>query len=61
MLVLQWHTTVSAADEKWTEDVFNKVFDGKPFDQLTLRDFGTQFIKILSDVDPDPSKRTFGK
>lgn len=32
----QWHATTSQADEKWTEAVFTKAFDGKPFDQVYL-------------------------
>jgi hypothetical protein len=38
--VMQWHTTLSAADEKWTEEVFSRVFHGKPFDQVSSVRFG---------------------
>jgi len=41
------------------EDLFKKTFNNKPFDQLTLQDFGAAFRKIFADINPDPSKRTF--
>ena len=34
LTLLQWHATVSQADEQWTEQVFNQIFNGKPFDQV---------------------------
>ncbi|KAF9500697.1 heme peroxidase [Pleurotus eryngii] len=57
-VLYRWHATTSAVDEKWTEDVFNSAFGGKPFDQLSLRDLST-IGKIFADVPADPSKRTF--
>lgn len=30
IFLIQWHPTVSAKDEKWTEDFFAKAFNGKP-------------------------------
>ncbi|KAF8579879.1 heme peroxidase [Ramaria rubella] len=59
-LLYRWHTTTSAADQTWTEEVFSRAFGGKPFDEITIQDFGASFMKILSQLDPDPSKRTFG-
>lgn len=38
-LVYRWHPTVSARDEKWTEDFFQKVFPGQDVSKLPLRDF----------------------
>ncbi|KAJ7133385.1 heme peroxidase [Mycena epipterygia] len=58
-VLYRWHPTISAADEKWTEEVFNKVFNNKPFDQLTIKDFGAAFGQTFATIDPDPSKRTF--
>jgi hypothetical protein len=40
--------------------VFNKVFNNKPFDQLTMQDFGSGFGQSFAALNPDPSKRTFG-
>ncbi|KAJ8518487.1 hypothetical protein ONZ45_g4459 [Pleurotus djamor] len=57
-VLYRWHATTSAVDEKWTEDVFNHAFGGKPFDQLSLRDLAT-IGKLFADVPSDPAKRTF--
>ncbi|KAJ7078001.1 heme peroxidase [Mycena belliarum] len=59
-VLYRWHPTLSAPDEKWTEDVFNGMFKNKPFDQLSVKDFGAAFGRTFSVIDPDPSKRTFG-
>ncbi|KAJ6585690.1 heme peroxidase [Mycena capillaripes] len=59
-VLYRWHPTLSAADEKWTQNVFNKFFNNKPFDQLTMQDFGSAFGRTFAAIDPDPSKRTFG-
>ncbi|KAF9039702.1 heme peroxidase [Hymenopellis radicata] len=59
-VLYRWHPTLSAADQQWTEDVFNKVFNNKPFDQLTMQDFGVAFGQTFAAIDADPSKRTFG-
>ncbi|KAF9492298.1 heme peroxidase [Pleurotus eryngii] len=56
--MLYRHGTTSAANEKWTEEIFNSAFGGKPFDQLSLSDLST-FGKIFADLPADPSKRTF--
>jgi len=58
-VLYRWHATTSQADEKWTEAVFDKIFQNKPFNQLTMQDFGAAFRRILADINPDPSKRTF--
>ncbi|KAJ7174160.1 heme peroxidase [Mycena crocata] len=59
-VLYRWHPTLSAADQQWTEDVFNRVFQNKPFDQLTIQDFGATFGQTFAAIDPDPSQRTFG-
>ncbi|KAJ3760774.1 heme peroxidase [Lentinula raphanica] len=58
-VLYRWHATTSAVDEQWTNNLFKTIFD-KPLDQLTPTDFGGAFFKLLSQIDPDPSKRTFG-
>ncbi|KAF4571708.1 hypothetical protein EYR40_008225 [Pleurotus pulmonarius] len=57
-MLYRWHGTTSAVNEKWTEEIFNSTFGGKPFDQLSMKDLST-FAKIFADVPADPSKRTF--
>ena len=47
LILLQWHTTVSAADEKWTEEVFDSVFDGKPSSQVRIWRINSRSILTL--------------
>ncbi|KAL0959661.1 hypothetical protein HGRIS_011363 [Hohenbuehelia grisea] len=58
-VLYRWHATTSEADEKWTNDMFDSAFGGKPYDQLTLQDLGT-IGKLFQDVPKDPKTRTFG-
>ncbi|KAJ7160327.1 heme peroxidase [Mycena filopes] len=59
-VLYRWHPTLSAPDVQWTEDVFNRVFNNKPFEQLTIQDFVGAFGQTFAQINPDPSKRTFG-
>jgi hypothetical protein len=58
-ILYRWHTTISAADEEWTKQVFHRAFNGIPPEQLTLKDFGSSLLKIIEDINPDPRQRTF--
>ncbi|KAF8993798.1 heme peroxidase [Cyathus striatus] len=58
-ILYRWHATTAEQDVKGTEDIFNSVFNGKPFDQLSRQDlaqFGVQFAKIKEE---EPYNRTF--
>ncbi|KAH9481020.1 Psi-producing oxygenase A [Psilocybe cubensis] len=57
-VLYRWHSTLSEADEKWTNDMFSDIFKGKPFDQLTLADLSV-ISKIFGSIEPNPAKRTF--
>jgi hypothetical protein len=57
---VQWHSTTSAYDEEWTEDLFEMVLRKKSLDNVTLKDFGDAFGRTLTSVHTQPSKRTFG-
>ncbi|RDB14949.1 Psi-producing oxygenase A [Hypsizygus marmoreus] len=57
-ILYRWHAAMSEHDQKWTEGVFNSAFDGKPFDQLSLRDIAT-ISKVFDQVAPNPAERTF--
>nr|GAT46932.1 heme peroxidase [Mycena chlorophos] len=59
-LLYRWHPTLSADDQKWTEDEFSALFNKKPFDEITLPDFFTVMAKLAANVNPDPKQRTFG-
>lgn len=52
---------MSKEDEKWTVDLFSKVFGNKSFGQLTTEDFIGAFKDLVHGLEPDPSKRTFGE
>ncbi|KAK7219323.1 hypothetical protein V2G26_007326 [Clonostachys chloroleuca] len=59
-LVYRWHPTVSARDEKWTQDFFQKLFPGQDVSKLSLPDF----LKGLSNwrneiMAQKPEARTF--
>ncbi|MCV2423659.1 hypothetical protein LNV47_24045 [Paucibacter sp. DJ4R-1] len=65
-LLYRWHAVTSEADEKWTSDIFNKVFTKKS-SELELSDFYDALGRLRSGnvdeslrVDPDPRKRNFG-
>ncbi|PPQ84052.1 hypothetical protein CVT26_013955, partial [Gymnopilus dilepis] len=58
-ILYRWHATVSEADEQWTEQVFNQIFNGKPFDQLTMADLGTVAEVMAEAKAADPPARTF--
>ncbi|KAL4246543.1 hypothetical protein ABKN59_008748, partial [Abortiporus biennis] len=58
-LLYRWHPTIAEKDVKWTEDLFNKVFEGKAFDEITPDDFYPAVVKAFEDVDPNPKTRTF--
>lgn len=55
----RWHATTSAQDEKWVEGVFTNLFEGKPADDLTVKDFYT-VAKKIKESEPDIQHWTFG-
>ncbi|KAG5644792.1 hypothetical protein DXG03_007613 [Asterophora parasitica] len=57
-ILYRWHSTTSEKDQKWTEDVFNSAFGGKPFEELSLKDIAT-IAKVFDAVPSKPSERTF--
>ena len=52
----QWHATTSQADEKWTENLLNSKFGGKPLDQVDMNDFAKVFGGALQAVLATPPK-----
>ncbi|KAL4245304.1 hypothetical protein ABKN59_010400 [Abortiporus biennis] len=59
-LLYRWHATTAKEDITWTEGLFNKIFDGKPFGELTQADFGPALRKVGTMIDPNPRTREFG-
>ncbi len=35
-LMYRWHAAISKDDTKWTERLFEEVFDGKPFNEVCI-------------------------
>ncbi|KAJ7705297.1 heme peroxidase [Mycena rosella] len=59
-LLYRWHATLSEQDTKWTEDLFNDLFEGQDFSTITRQDF----MKVAHEKmipDPDVRKWTFNK
>ncbi|PNP44420.1 hypothetical protein TGAMA5MH_03823 [Trichoderma gamsii] len=60
-LIYRWHSTVSAQDEKWSQDFFQKLFPGQEVSKLPLRDFLTGLSNLRGEiVAQKPECRTFG-
>ena len=59
-LIYRWHPTVSARDEKWTQNFFQKIFPGQDVSKLSLVDFVTGLSKWRDDLTAlKPEERTF--
>ncbi|KAJ7208882.1 heme peroxidase [Mycena pura] len=56
-VLYRWHPTLSAPDQKWTECMFTEIFN-KPFDQITMQDFGQALKQTFATINPDPRQRT---
>ncbi|THX34781.1 hypothetical protein D6D12_00721 [Aureobasidium pullulans] len=59
-LVYRWHSAVSDKDDKWTQDLFAKIFPGKTPDEVPQ----LEFLKTLGHMEADlraqdPAKRNF--
>ncbi|KAL0567802.1 hypothetical protein V5O48_014195 [Marasmius crinis-equi] len=55
----RWHATTSVEDEKWVDQVFEKIFDGKQPEHVTAADFKAAAKKIQAST-PDIQHWTFG-
>ncbi|PSN61193.1 heme peroxidase [Corynespora cassiicola Philippines] len=59
-LVYRWHSTVSDRDEKWTQELWDKLF-GEERDPKTLGkyEFLSKLDEVYKKTEKDPSKRSF--
>ncbi|KAF8809484.1 linoleate diol synthase [Phlegmacium glaucopus] len=55
----RWHATISEADEQWTRKVFNRLFDEKPVEEVTVEDFKQAAVHALH-TQPKITHWTFG-
>ncbi|KAJ6591567.1 linoleate diol synthase [Mycena vulgaris] len=56
----RWHATTSVEDEKWVDEAFKEIFDGKDPENVTKAEFGAAARKIAMQR-PDITHWTFGK
>ncbi|GIJ87821.1 hypothetical protein Asppvi_006734 [Aspergillus pseudoviridinutans] len=57
-LAYRWHSAISATDEKWTEEVYEKLM-GKPASEVSMTELLMGLGKYQAELPKDPSKRTF--
>lgn len=57
-LAYRWHSAISATDEKWTEEVYEKLM-GKPASEVSMHELLMGLGKYQAELPADPSKRTF--
>lgn len=59
-LVYRWHSTVSDKDEKWTQDLWNKLFGkGRDPKSISKGEFLGRLSEEYKKMDPDPARRKF--
>ena len=58
-LVYRWHAAVSERDDKWTQEVYRKMFDSKNPREVDLDTLLRGLGKLESDLPSDPQKRPF--
>jgi linoleate 10R-lipoxygenase len=56
----RWHATISRDDEQGTRKLFEKLFPGKPLEEVTGEDFTTAAKKVRETL-PDVTEWTFGE
>ncbi|PWY90211.1 peroxidase [Aspergillus heteromorphus CBS 117.55] len=57
-LAYRWHSAISANDEKWTEEVYEKLM-GKPAAEVSMMELLKGMARYEQEIPKDPSKRTF--
>ena len=52
-LLYRWHATLSQADEKWVEDMFNRTFKGESWEKIDMDMFKKATAKLKKDDKED--------
>ncbi|EEP80274.1 hypothetical protein UREG_05116 [Uncinocarpus reesii 1704] len=60
-LVYRWHSCLSDRDDRWMQDVFREVFDGRDPSSASTMEFLRGVSKWESSLPDDPMLRTFAK
>ena len=58
-LIYRWHCAISAKDEKWTEDFYNRIFPGKHHSEVGMPEFLAGVRRWEQSIASDPGERTF--
>ncbi|KAI0146243.1 linoleate diol synthase [Xylariaceae sp. FL1272] len=59
-LCYRWHSCISEKDDKWIQDFYKSIFNGKDPLELTKEDMTMGFIKFDRSIPVDPGEREFG-
>lgn len=59
ILVYRWHSAISEKDDKWSQDVYTKMFPGKKPEEVTLPELLGALRAVEKDLPEDPLKRPF--
>jgi linoleate 10R-lipoxygenase len=57
-LVYRWHSCISERDDKWTQELYKKLFN-KPASEVSMGELLQGLSKLEASLDEDPTKREF--
>ncbi|KAH6665675.1 putative fatty acid oxygenase PpoA [Halenospora varia] len=58
-LIYRWHSAVSEKDDKWTQEVYSKMFPGKDPEDVTLPELLGALRAMEKNMPEDPQQRPF--
>lgn len=58
-LIYRWHSCISQRDQKWTEDMYQKLFPGKNLNDIAIPELMQGFGRWEAGLSDDPQKRPF--
>ncbi len=58
-LIYRWHSAMSDRDDKWTQDLYRKMFDGKDPQEVTLKELLGRLEQWERSIPADPAERGF--
>ncbi|TVY26923.1 Psi-producing oxygenase A [Lachnellula hyalina] len=58
-LIYRWHSAVSQKDDKWTQDIYTRMFPGKSPEEVTVPELLSALRVMEKDIPEDPLQRPF--
>ncbi|KZF19901.1 heme peroxidase [Xylona heveae TC161] len=58
-LLYRWHSAMSQQDEKWTEELYEKLFPGRKPSEVSMHEFLRTLGKMQHSLSKDPIERDF--